>query len=86
MELQIEEAWVALTKMPPKRKRTLFLTPGRRVVWYSRDLSSTRAVEIGTYTTTVSLVELREDVFFANEQMRDAAKGERWDTRSTHSP
>lgn len=73
MELQIEQAWVALTKMSPQRRRTLFLTTGRRVVWKSNDVRASHLVEIGTYLKSVTLAELREDVFFANEQLRDAA-------------
>lgn len=73
LEIEIESAWVALTKMPVARQRTVFLTPHRRVVWYSRDLSSPRCIEIGTYRRDVPLADFRDDVFWANEQLRNAA-------------
>ncbi|GAB3388207.1 hypothetical protein [Lysobacter fragariae] len=74
LELQIEEAWVALTKMPPMRKRTLCLTRGRSIVWDRQSLDRHRhVVEIGTYTREVTLADFRDDVFYASEQMRDKA-------------
>lgn len=75
LELQIEEAWVQLTKMPAKRRRTLYLTSGRRIVYQAVDMRTKRLEEIGTYTRTVTLAVLREDVFWASEQMQGQAHG-----------
>ncbi|MDI9240756.1 hypothetical protein QLQ15_17775 [Lysobacter sp. LF1] len=72
LEVEIESAWVGLTKLSARRQRTLYLTPRRRVVWLQRDLRG-RASLIGTYTRTVTLAELREDVFFVLEQAREVA-------------
>lgn len=73
LELQIEEAWVALTKMSLGRSRTLYLTRRRRVVWAANDRRATELVEIGTYTRSVALAELREDVFYSHANYRKAA-------------
>ncbi|KRC35098.1 MULTISPECIES: hypothetical protein [unclassified Lysobacter] len=72
LELQIEVAWVALTRMSVGRSRTLHLTRGRRVVWSANDRRATELVEIGTYTRGVSLAELREDVFYSHANYREA--------------
>lgn len=68
LEVQIEAAWVTLTKMPPRRRRTLYLTTGHRIVWASNDMRASRLMEIGTYDRSVTLANLREDVFHVNDQ------------------
>lgn len=73
LEMQIEDAWLALGRLGPRRTRTLFLTVGRRVVWRPEDVRAYRVTEIGTYGRMVSLKDLREDVFYAHETFREAA-------------
>ena len=69
LEIQIEAAWVMLTKMPANRRRTLYLTTQRRVVWASNDVRASHLTEIGTYTRDVTLIDLRADVFHINDQL-----------------
>lgn len=73
LELQIEDAWLALARLSPTRTRTLYLTVGRRVVWRPEDVRGFKSVEVGTYGRKVSLRDLREDVFYAHENFREAA-------------
>lgn len=73
LEIKIEEAWVALTKMPPKRRRTLYLTRNRNIVWGDNGTRNSHLQEIGTYNRTVTLEDFRGDVFWASERVRDAA-------------
>lgn len=73
LEIQIEEAWVMLTKMPPRRRRTLYLTKGRRIAWSSNDVRASHLFEIGTYSRNVTLADLREDVFHIHDQLKNAA-------------
>ena len=68
LEIQIEKAWDMLIRMPPNRRRTLYLTSARRLVWASNDMRASRLVEVGTYDHAVALADLREDVFHVNDQ------------------
>lgn len=68
LEIQIEKAWDMLIRMPSGRRRTLYLTVARRLVWASNDMRASRLIEVGTYDRTVALLDLREDVFHVNDQ------------------
>lgn len=68
LEVQIEKAWDMLLKMPPRRRRTLYLTMARRVVWASNDVRASHLMEVGTYDRSITLADLRADVFHVNDQ------------------
>ncbi|BDU17542.1 hypothetical protein [Lysobacter auxotrophicus] len=68
LEVQIEKAWDMLLKMPPRRRRTLYLTTARRVVWSSNDVRASHLMEVGTYDRSITLEHLRADVFHVNDQ------------------
>jgi len=69
LAIEIEKAWDVLLKMPPRRRRTLYLTTRRRIVWASNDVRASHLMEVGTYDRNVTLVALREDVFHINDQL-----------------
>lgn len=69
LEIQIEAAWLMLAKMTPRKRRTLYLTTARRIVWASNDVRASHLTEVGTYTREVTLADLREDVFHINDQI-----------------
>ncbi|MFC3816546.1 hypothetical protein [Lysobacter sp. GCM10012299] len=73
LELEIEAAWVELTRMRAGRQRTLYLTPRRHVEWRPKKLESPNCIEIGTYSNGATLADLRDDVFWTHEQRRKAA-------------
>ena len=68
LEVQIEKAWEMLLKMPARRRRTLYLTSARRVVWSSNDVRASHLMEVGTYDRNITLADLRADVFYVNDQ------------------
>lgn len=68
LEVQIEKTWDMLLKMPPNRRRTLYLTTGRRIVWASNDVRASHLMEVGTYDRNITLADLRTDVFHVNDQ------------------
>jgi hypothetical protein len=70
LELEIERTWVALMHMRPRGCRTLYLTRGRRLVWGDNAQRYRALIEIGTYQRTVTLTELREDVFWVNDRLQ----------------
>lgn len=73
LEIEIERAWCALDSIP-RRRRTLYLTTGCfRLHWESYPPAGT--VEVGTYSLSVSLEHLREDVFHEFEKLQGRAHG-----------
>lgn len=63
LEMQIEAMWLRLGQLGPKCSRTVCLSPntGRLVLRYPSD--QPYAGEVGTYTRSVQLAQLREDCF-----------------------
>jgi len=74
LELQIESAWTSITRMRPHQRRTLFLSRGRRVLWGESAQRTRSAIEIGTYVHTITLGELREDVFWVHDHLHQEAE------------
>jgi hypothetical protein len=69
LEAESVAAWIALRRMPDRRRRTLYLTPRRHVVWYEHRITSPLCVEIGTYNNEVELQNLQEDVLWADANL-----------------
>lgn len=74
LEIQIERAWLMLASMAVDRRRTLYLTPSRRVVWSSNDVRASNLLEVGTYDRSITLADLRGDVFHVNESVHQEAQ------------
>lgn len=73
LEIRIEEAWMQLIRMAPSRSRCVYLTKSRLLIWGERATRQIHLIEVGTYNREITLVDFREDVFFANDKMREAA-------------
>lgn len=61
LELEIEEAWNALTRC--YRPRAVYLTSGHRLVWGHHADQVAERYEVGTYGPGIGLADFREDVF-----------------------
>jgi hypothetical protein len=71
VEVSIEKAWLVLTKIR-RPSAEVFLRPNGEVI--ADDLNRVLpvdAVEVGTYTSSVRLIDLREDVFHVWRGMRN---------------
>lgn len=66
LSIRLEDAWLALDGLRGGVKRTLHLTRTHHI----SALGDRASVEIGTFTRAVSLVDFREAVFAAFEELK----------------
>lgn len=73
LEIEIERAWVAMHRF--SGERTLYLTDTGRLRWGWVADRASHAREVGTYTRSVPLEDLRADVFFIFESCKGRRHG-----------
>lgn len=65
-EVEIETLWVKLTRLRPGKAVEVWLTPR----WVLATRYSPMSEQVGTYSSAVTLAQLREDSFWTLERAR----------------